>query len=275
MKKIKYLILSLVAFSFLSSCDDDPQQFEADLANTPYVIGFNSTTTNVPVELGSGVQEFSIPVNLFNGITFTNTPEIVATVTVDPNGTAIQGTEYDFVTTPSQTVTIEAGREFGMMTLSVDTDVLQLEDPVNNPKTIILTLENPSQGYVGEQFKTTTVSFVCTSDLAGDYASNETIDSGAPNTTIEEVGDGEYRIGSMPFIAFGGGGGAPAWIEFTDVCGNLEFGEWVGGTLAVGSGVVNPDGSISFNNLTIYNGNVVDPNDVWFNLGPSTYTPSN
>ncbi|WP_439153032.1 hypothetical protein [Winogradskyella sp.] len=272
MKNIKLLPFLLLSMLMVLSCvDDDVQSLGGDLASTPYVVGFSDATTQARFLIDGTTQTLEVPLDLIGGNTYTNTPEIQVSYIIDPNSTAIQGTDYTVVD-PNQTVTIDADRDFRMIELNVNTNNIDIDQS----KTLILRLATPSIGLVADQFEEITIEIVgfCESDLSGAYTSNEIISAGAPNATITEVEPGVYRISSMPYIAFGGGAGPPAWIEFSEICGNVEWGAWQGGTLAEGSGTVNGNGEITFTSLTIYNNNVADPTDIWFDLGGCTYTPN-
>lgn len=272
MKNIKILPFLLLSLVMVISCvDDDVQSLEGDLASTPYVVGFSEASTQARFLIDGTTQLLEIPVNLIGGDTYTDTPTIEVSYIIDPNSTAVQGTDFSIVD-PNQKVTIEADRDFGMIELNVNTFNIDIDQS----KTLILRLATPTIGLVAEQFEEISIEIIgfCESDLAGAYTSNEIISAGAPNATITEVAPGVYRISSMPYLAFGGGGGPPAWIEFSEICGNVEWGDWQGGTLAEGSGTVNGNGQITFSSLTIYNNNVADPTDIWFDLGGCTYTPN-
>jgi hypothetical protein len=272
MKNIKLLPFLLLSILMVVSCvDDDVQSLEGDLASTPYVVGFSEASTQARFLIDGTTQTLEVPVDLISGNTYTNTPAIQVSYIIDVNSTAVEGTDYT-VADPNQTVTIDADRDFGMIELNVNTNNIDIDQS----KTLILRLATPSIGLVAEQFEEISIEIIgfCESDLAGAYTSNEITSAGAPNATITEVAPGVYRISSMPYLAFGGGGGPPAWIEFSEICGNVEWGDWQGGTLAEGSGTVNGNGQITFSSLTIYNNNVADPTDIWFDLGGCTYTPN-
>ncbi len=269
MKKIKLILLALPFIAFSCFVDDDPQPFEEALSNTPYTVGFERSQTIVSYTPNTGTIPVEIYVNLLGGENFSNTPQQDVTFEIDTNAsTAMAGSDYSI---EGSSFTIDANREFGIITLNLLSDNLTAEPP----GTVVLNLLTATNGVVAEQFKTTTI-FICpVSDLGGSYTSPEIIASTAPNAVITEIGTGQYQIDAMPYIAFGGAGGAPAFINFSDVCGELSFGEWAGATLAEGTGTIDGEtGALIFGNLTIYNGNVADPNDVWFDLGPSTYTPA-
>lgn len=269
MKKIKSILLILPLIAFSCFVDDDPQQFENSLSITPYTVGFERDQTIVSYTPNNGTIPVEIFVNLLGGDNFSNTPQQDVTFEVDATAsTAMSGVDYSI---EGSSFTISPNREFGVITINLLTDNLTAEPP----GIVVINLTSASNGVVAEQFRTTTI-FICpVSDLAGNYTSDEIIASTAPNAVITEIGTGQYQIDAMPFIAFGGAGGPPAFINFSDVCGELSFGDWAGGTLAEGTGTIDGEtGALIFGNLTIYNGNVADPNDIWFALDPSTYTPA-
>ncbi|NHN26051.1 hypothetical protein FIA58_010225 [Flavobacterium jejuense] len=275
MKNIKILLITLVASALSISClvDDEIPLLESTNATTLYTVGFQQTnkTANVLIDGTGSVESYSLPVDLLSGQEFTQTPSITVTYEVDPSSTAVLGTHYNI--TSGNSVNIPADRDFGTIDFSFDTNNLD----VNDPRTVVINLLTSSNGSVAEQFKkvTLTIQGVCPSDYAGVYTCPQNISSTAPIVNITEIAPNVYNMDAMPYIALGGSGGSPAFIEFSEVCGVVQWGSWQGDTLAEGDGTIDPiTGVITFNYLRIYNGNVADPNDIWFDLGPSTFTPN-
>lgn len=270
MKKIKIIFLSTLSFLTLFSCliDDGQQKLEIDFANTTYTVGFVKDQYILSFVPNTGVKTVDIPIDLLGGENYSNMPVQNITFEIDNSmTTAISGTDFMIDNTSA---IIQENRSFGTIPFKILTDNLTSQ----SPGYVTLNLLRSDNGVVAEQFKTTTIYICPESNLEGNYTSLEIIANTAPNATISEIAPGEYQISAMPYIAYGGVGGNPAYINFTDVCGELEWGQWAGGTLTEGTGYIDVDGSLVFEGLIIYNGNTADPNDIWFNLGPSTYTPN-
>ncbi|WP_298896654.1 hypothetical protein [uncultured Psychroserpens sp.] len=239
MKKIKFIVLTILAAQLVVSCsvDDDQQQLEADLANTPFVVGFNNSSA-APAFLTDGqVNLYSENIVLFGGEEFASTPSITVNFEVDQSSTAVAGTDYDFVS-GSQSVTIEEDRDFAKLDINFYSDVID----VDNPKTLVLNITSASNGEVAASFRTLTITIngICFSDIGGMYSVTTTygyhdfLPDYNPQTTdieIEALGDGLYRVFDMssglyssgPYAAAYGTGPTSFDVEFTENCGEISW----------------------------------------------------
>jgi len=268
MKKLNKLFLLFLLPLIATSCLVDDTA-ETGLDTSPYIVGFAKKSGLESHFSDVGAVDAPIGVNLLGGQSGKPlTSDLIVTVEIDPSSTAVEGQEFSLL---SNTFAIPAGTTFGQIPLQVNTGNL---DP-NQPTFVILKLTNVVGGGVASALADTyKLTFVgCQSDHAGAYTCPEISAAGAPNTTITELAPNTYRIEAMPFLAFGGAGGAPAWMDFTNICGDITVTGWVGGSLIDCTGTVDANGVISFGDMTIYNGHSPSTG-VWFDLGPSTYTPN-
>lgn len=240
MKNTKFLALILFSISmlFVTSCvDDDVQEIEGEFATTSYVIGFSQTSRDAIFQVDGSVQTLEIPVNLINGLDYSSNPAISAAVIVDAASTAVPGVDFNFVD-PSQTVSIEPDREYGTIDITVDTNDID----VDNSKTLILRLAEPSVGLVAQQFQTITIEIIglCISDLAGMYSVTTTygyhdfLPDYNPNTMdieVVSVGDGLYEVFDFSGGLYSSGPYADAYntgpssftVQFSDICNNITW----------------------------------------------------
>ncbi|MTE27966.1 hypothetical protein [Winogradskyella ouciana] len=238
MKNTKLLALILFSMLLTTSCvDDDVQEIEGEFATTPFVIGFSETSRDAIFQVDGSVQTLEIPVNLINGLEYASSPNITASLIVDATSTAVPGTDFNF-TNPSQTVTIEEDRDFGMIELTVDTDNID----VDNSKTLVLRLAEPSVGLVAQQFQTISIEIIglCVSDLAGMYSVTTTygyhdfLPAYNPNTMdieVVSVGDGLYEVFDFSGGLYSSGPYADAYntgptsftVQFSDICNNITW----------------------------------------------------
>jgi len=262
MKKIKYILLAILSAQLMVSCniDDDPLQLEDDLANTPFVVGFNNDTAGPAFLTDGAVATYSENVVLFGGNDFSSNPSITVSFEVDPSSTAVAGTDYDIVG-GSQSITIPENLEFGTLELNFYTDVID----VDNPKTLVLNITSATNGQVADAFRTLTITIngICFSDIGGMYSVTTTygyhdfLPDFNPNTMnmeIEALGDGLYFVQDFsgglynggPYTAAYGTGPTSMDVEFTENCGEISWTNqtdpW-GGIIPLDGGVnaVDPD----------------------------------
>lgn len=285
MKKIKFILLTILSAQLMVSCsvDDDPQQLETDLANTPFVVGFSNSEASPAFLTDGAVNMYSENVVLFGGEDFSNNPSITVSFEVDQTSTAVAGTDYDFVN-GSQSITIPENLEFGTLNINFYSAVID----VDNPKTLILNITSASNGEVADSFRTLTINIngICFSDIGGmynvttTYGYHDFLPDYNPQTTdieIEALGDGLYRVFDMSSGLYSSGPYADAYgtgatsfdVEFTENCGDIS---WTGQNDPWGL-VIPLDGGV----------NSVDPNTgvitiSWFcegygENGVSVYTP--
>lgn len=272
MKKLNKLFILLALPLLCVSClvDDEDNDGLQGAQSSPYTVGFNSTSTLQSYFEDVGPVNIDIPVNILGGNTGVALPQDVSvTYTVDPSSTAVAGNEY---TLTGSSFNIPSGTTFGNLPLQINTGGLDPDTPTQ--LVLKLTTTSVANTLVSSINDTFTITFVgCQSNHAGDYTSPQISAAGAPNTTITELSVNTYRIEAMPFLAFGGAGGGPAYMDFTNVCGDIQVTNWVGGSLIVCSGTFDATtGAISFGPMKIYNGSDVSTG-IWFDLDPSVYTP--
>ncbi|MFD2823093.1 hypothetical protein ACFS5M_05395 [Lacinutrix iliipiscaria] len=265
MKKIK-LILVLLAISLTSvSCLVD-DEVDTDFSNSPYIVGFASSSTLESHFVDVGPINVDIPVNVLggnSGLLLSN--DLTVNYVVDPSSTATEGNEF---TLTGSSFNIAANTEFGILPIQVNTGGL---DP-DTPTTLVLKLTTASEGgTVSSPNSTYTITFVgCQSDHAGVYSCPDLPSGAAGQATITELAPNTYRISALPGIGFGGTD--PVWFDFTNVCGEINVSGWQLGSLATSTGSVSESGAITFDGIILYNGG--DPSTgVWFDLGATTYTP--
>lgn len=285
MKKIKFILLTILSAGMMVSCivDDEPQQIEAELANTPFVVGFNKSEAAPAFVTDGAVYTFSENVVLFGGNDFSTNPSIAVNFEVDPSSTAVSGTDYSFIG-GSQSITIPADRDFGTFDINFFSDAID----VDNPKTLILNITSSSNGVVADSFRTLTITIngICFSDIGGMYSVTTTygfhdflptFSSYTTDVEITALGDGQYSVvdfsGGLytvgPYVAAYGTGPNSFDVVFTENCGDIS---WVDQTDQWGTCVPQIGGV-----------NSVDPNtgvvtiswycDAYGENGVSVYTP--
>jgi len=237
MKKFRILLFAIPLLTLSCSVDDDPLKIEEDLANTPFVVGFNNNVASPAFLTDGEVNLYSENIVLFGGGDFSSNPSITVDFEVDPTSTAVAGEDYDFVN-GSQSITIPEDREFGPLDINFYSDNID----VDNPKTLILNITSASNGLVADLFKTLTINIngICFSNIGGMYSVTTTygyhdfLPDYNPQTTdieIEALGDGLYRVFDMssglyssgPYAAAYGTGDTSFDVEFTENCGEISW----------------------------------------------------
>ncbi|WP_298903641.1 hypothetical protein [uncultured Psychroserpens sp.] len=237
MKKFKLLLFAIPLLTFSCLVDDDALQIEEDLSNTPFVVGFNNSSAGPAFLTDGQVNLFSENIVLFGGNDFSTNPSITVNFEVDQSSTAVAGTDFDFVN-PSQSVTIDADREFAKLDINFYSDVID----VDNPKTLILNITSATNGEVADEFRTLviTINGICFSDIGGMYSVTTTygyhdfLPAYNPQTTdieIEALGDGMYRVFDMSSGLYSSGPYADAYgtgptsfdVVFTENCGEISW----------------------------------------------------
>ncbi|MFD0860797.1 hypothetical protein ACFQ1M_01145 [Sungkyunkwania multivorans] len=200
MKNIKFLFIAFISSLVAVSClvDDEPSELEKGFATGEYVAGFKNTTAETNFLTDGQVGSFSLPVDLLAGQVFANTPQIDLTFEVDASSTAVEGVDFDFVST-SRVVSIPASRDFATIDFNIYTENIE---PLA-PKTIVIRLVNSSNGVISETQQTATIILggICFSDVGGTFnVSVERIETGATwnytNEVISQIGEGLYLSGS-------------------------------------------------------------------------------
>ncbi|MEM5565311.1 hypothetical protein WNY78_09355 [Psychroserpens sp. AS72] len=286
MKKIKFILITILSAGLMVSCniDDEPQQLEADLATTPYVVGFNNSESAPAFLTDGAVNMFSENIVLLGGNDFSSNPSITVNFEVDQTSTAVAGTDFDFVN-GSQSITIEENREYATLDINFYSENINIDDP----KILILNITSAdNNAVVGAQFQTLTITIngICFSDIGGMYSVTTTygfhdflpnFSTHTMDVEIEALGDGLYNVvdfsGGLytvgPYVAAYGTGPTSFDVEFTENCGDIS---WSGQTDQWGA-VIPLSGGI----------NSVDPNtgvvtiswycEAYTENGVSVYTP--
>ncbi|MFT4781154.1 MAG: hypothetical protein ACJAZK_001747 [Psychroserpens sp.] len=249
MKKIKFILFTIIGAGFMVSCniDDNPQQLEADLSNTPFVVGFDNAEASPAFLTDGAVNMYSENIVLFGGEDFSSNPSITVNFEVDQTSTAVLGIDYDFVDN-SQSITIPENREFGTLNINFYSDNIDLD----NPKTLVLKITSAdNNATVGSQFETLaiTINGICFSDIGGLYNVTTTfgyhdfLPDSNPLTIdieIEALGDGLYRVFDMSSGLYSSGLYADAYgtgptsfdVIFSENCGDIS---WQGQTDGYGA----------------------------------------
>lgn len=242
MKTIKILFIALIGSLLGVSCladDDAPKQ---EFTQTPYSVGFKNSNYSAAFFTDAGDVDYKLNVDLIGGGNYTNTPGQSFQFEIDPSSTAIAGTEYEIVST-GNTGTIAPTMTFGSIDFLIKTANLS----TSSTSTIVVNLVSNTGGIVSaaKAQATITLAGLCNSDLAGDYAWDPT-NNNIPSI-VTQVGDGLYRASYTP--PFSG----TYWFEFQDICGVLtvtDF-EFQGSNPMAGTGVVLPNGDLSFTGVSV------------------------
>jgi len=268
MKKIKLLLIILTTSSLITSClvDDEQSQQEVNQANTPIVVGFAESTVTISHFSDIGTIENTIRMLfLGGGKGFTET-DLNIPFTIDPASTAQQGVEFNLNTS---SIILPARRDFGELILNVNTGNFNPDSPTE----LILNLTPGDIAETTDNQQSIKLIFIgCQSDIAGTYT-NPDLPPGAGGTTDFTETTPNNFIFTMPFLGTGGGVN-PISMTLVDICGDITLTSWQFNTALSGNvSLDNTTGEITIDNLIIYNGATVDPDDIWFDLGSSTYTP--
>lgn len=229
MKNFKKLLI-LIALPLISvSCivDDDENTGFEGLESSPIGVGFSQSVALESYFEDIGAVNKDYPVNILGGNAGALSPvDIVVNYVIDPNSTAVEGAEFDFVDT-SGSLTIPAGSSFGQFPLIINTGGL---DP-DMPTELILNLTSTStnDSYVSSINNQLKITFVgCQSTLNEELynvvttrdSDGAVVDFGTqdiritdPNTFITRS-TGLWDVGT---IADDQG------LTFTDVCGDLTI----------------------------------------------------
>ncbi|TXE15916.1 hypothetical protein ES692_14950 [Psychroserpens burtonensis] len=249
MKKFKCILITILSAGLMISCsiDDNPQQLEADLGTTPYVVGFNNSEASPAFLTDGAVNMYSENIVLFGGDDFSTNPSITVNFEIDPTSTAVAGTDFDFVN-GSQSVTIAEDREFAALDINFYSENINID----NPKVLILNIASAdNNAVIGSQFQTLTITIngICFSDIGGLYNVTTTfgyhdfLPDSNPLTIdieIEALGDGLYRVFDMSSGLYSSGLYADAYgtgptsfdVIFSENCGDIS---WQGQTDGYGA----------------------------------------
>jgi len=271
---IKYLGVSILAFSLVTSCDDTNVGSDEELNyNTGInVVQFPSAAVTAPAVADGEVKSYNVKI-LAAGPDIANiSGNPTVNFSVDPASTAVAGVHY---TLDSNSITLSQANDYlGNIPISIITEGI---DPPSS-ETLILNLDSVSGSgdnvvISGNKGKVViTISYSCFADLAGTYTvTNDFCNVGAGRTTtIEGNSDGSWSLGT----------GDGYWI---DVCtGNAGF--FNPGSIFVICGVVEVatlNENCASQNIACVQGGTWDDAtgtlnlellDVFFNGGPYNWT---
>lgn len=264
MKTIKILFIAIIGSLLSTSCLVDDEADTKNQVETPMAIGFKNSQATVSYfqDIGSVEHEFYFEIK--GGQHGFTASTLTVDYQIDPASTASAGTEFDIL---SPSLTIDANRDFGTLRLNVNTGSLNPSAPTE----LIVHLTSDVH-VIPDAFKTLKIIFIgCQSQLAGTYTNPDLPSGAGGQTDFAETTPNNFTF-TMPFLGFGGTN--PIEMYLVDICGELTLTGWEVETAVSGDVSVDPvTGAITIDNLVIYNGANVDPNDIWFDLGSSTYTP--
>ena len=253
MKKIVLLTTVMLTTLFVSCNDDDVTPLGPDTT----VVGFSSNaTTKIYV---NDIPSVELDLPKVTLISYANDQLPTEDITleweiVDPTTLgltpeeledyALPGVEYDVPATGNTgQVTIVAGQTYIDMP-SITFHPIELI--IGEPKKIIVSLTSITSGTVAYQYKdvVVTINGACASNLEGNYILNS---GGGQPATFTKEGTGYYSVACIYLPENIWVGGSTITYHLTDVCGNITVDDYiVGGAYhLIGSGVVNPDNSVT------------------------------
>lgn len=258
MKNIKLIVFAFIAMSMATSCivDDEP---DMGYKNGPYFVGFEKKIVEVSYFADEGVVLNQYPVKLMGGSDGSlSNQDIVIDYSIDPESTAVEGQEFDFVSNTG-TLTIPAGETFANFPLNVNTG--SLDETAATTLVLKLTGTTTSGTVVSSLNNTLKITFVgCVAELEKYTYSVKLLKDGAPAGT-ELTGEpiykddvNSFRTRTTAIFAPGTGGSDPAkgGVSFSVLCGEINFPTqgllqgFYGNTVSDnGSGSVNADGSFT------------------------------
>lgn len=269
MKKLLLLTAALSSLLFTSCNEDDA----VVLGPNNTIVGFNKSAYSQNFFTDITDAELKIPITL---ISYVNEQYPASDITLNwkivPNDSdltddAVDGVEYDAPAGGSGTAVIPLGESTASLSVNVHPNTF---DP-DAPKKLTVLITSAGGALVGKQYEKVVVTLqgVCPSALEGNYLINNNPAWDAVNTNL---GNGVYNCSRLPYLTAGGSAIA---YEFSDVCGNITIDTTVlgGGYYVGGSGVVNPDGSITITYRLHDGATSSDPVLFDYSSTPATYFP--
>lgn len=270
MKTFK-IILSAFVLSFLAvSCLVDDEA-DVNFGNGPYVIGFKSDVAIETYFTDEGTVTKEYPVNVLGGSDGTLIDkDITVTYEIDPSSTAVEGNEFDFVTTGGS-LTIPAGQSFVGFPLKINTGNF---NPTEKTELILtLTATSSDDAVVSAINNKLSITFVGCLSVINEFTYDVVTtrsDGAVYNVSTESftvLGVNEFLSESTG--GFGPGGVRGSYVppapyngfKFVDVCGELTIPSQnlIGyySNLVYGTGSVDPvTGDIIFHyTITFSDGN--------------------
>jgi len=241
MKKLKFIVFTILITSLFLSCEKDTKDVEL-IKDGDNIVIFENNAQVVTNIAETGEHSFDVMVKL-TGPTFAEmTEDVTLTVGVDTEASdAEEGVHYRLDNT--KLVLKQSENYIGLFTVTMLTDGV----PSPLAKHLILKITDAQGGKVVASGKETDIklSYACPSDLAGTYnvVTIYTDYDGNVSTLnwtedITETGIGEYRTGRVGHWDPATLGGTPGYT-FYDVCGEITipgqyladyWANWVQGT---------------------------------------------
>lgn len=241
MKKLKLFLFGAIALS-ATSClveDEDPAQ---GLYDSPAVVNFTKAENNVIIITGStDPVEFSTTVNLYTDIPV-GEGNATFDYVVNTEETTLSSADYEITST--DLITIRQGEEVADQTFNYK--IIPDNIPAGETSYLVVDLVKVSGGnFIGGKLVVTINK--CSPPLTGTYT--VVGEGSAINPTITPITCNTYRIDYLP--PFSG----IYWWEIThneaDNTITIDDFQFQGSNPLSGSGVVNPDGSITWSGMTV------------------------
>ena len=267
MKTIKKLLILVAITVFATSCLDDTTRMDG-IESSPNLAGFEKKTKNAGFVADGNEYEISVPV-LITGPNYTNlTEDVTLQFSVDSSSTAVEDVNYSLDVT-SLTLTSQNSYS-SFLPITIKTQGATAPSTL----TLVLNIDSASSDSVLINGRldqiAININYLCFSDLDNGqpYLNPDCVGGQA---TVEQVSDGYYLVGDLPFLSSGGN---PIPFHMSDNCGNITIDDVIfGAYLVKGEGTVNGDGGFTFTYI-LYDGTTTnDPVFFDFSNDPSTYTP--
>lgn len=269
MKTIKYILISMLCFTSMTSCivdDTDPAKANGE---GPNLGSFNNSSLNLGGVADGNSYDFNLKMEV-KGPTYKEmTSDVILTVAVDPSSTAIEGTHFEF---NSKTITLSASNNY-LGTLPITMLTQGIVAPLETAPILVLkVLSATGTDNVINNAKPLKITFnyLCFSNLARNYNVNVRYVRAASNIdqtitytdAITQTGSGEYRTTRVGHWTTGDLGGTPGFT-FLDVCNQISipaqnlvdlYSNIVEGV--VGESSVNPTTGVITMQFTVTGGNL-------------------
>ncbi len=226
MKKLKYILLFIIAVSLFNSCESVVQTGDVyDIKDGKNLVMFAKTKIAATQIAESGEYATPVKVKLEGPTTANVSGDLQVTVSVDAAAsTAVEGTHYRL---DNAAVVLKKSENYiGLVNFTMLTAGIQT--PLDESPVLVLNVNAVSgDGKVinsGKPVKVT-LNYACPSELQGNYTVVVLRDGGVitpyTNVTITKTGIGIYRtseVGHWPASSLGYTPG----FTFSDVCGVLD-----------------------------------------------------
>ncbi|MBD1259502.1 hypothetical protein HZY62_02795 [Maribacter polysiphoniae] len=232
-RKITFILASVVVAAFNSSCDALLDQDETDFGKGPIVVQFpDAAISSNFLQDGSGaVYAYEVPIEYFGEDGLPLDKDVTFSIAVDAtSSTAVEGTEFSLDQTE---FTIPAGSNTASAVIMVNSANLDS----NDPKEAVIQIVSSSETVSSNKNKIAiTLQAICPSNLEGTYRYLNGVDR---EVTITSTGTGTYTVSADNAFT------SEYSFNISDICNSLtvtggflddNFGIGVSGT-----GSVDPD----------------------------------